>query len=157
MDNRNIEEQQMICIMKEKMKHLQQYTESLRIRSVLYGEEDTSLHIEDELVDYLHYTKSVIDCSKNTNYIYKNSVLDAMERKEKTKEILLKQDREAYILLYSMQELPKLEKELLQDLYIRKVNRKMIAHHQGDIVESTLNRRIRKALLHMYILFQQIS
>ena len=46
---------------KKEMLFLQRYAEELRLHSVLYEEDGRHLQIEDELVDYLHYTRSVLD------------------------------------------------------------------------------------------------
>ena len=57
----SIVNQQITQQIKKEMLFLQRYAEELRLHSVLYEEDGRHLQIEDELVDYLHYTRSVLD------------------------------------------------------------------------------------------------
>lgn len=40
-------------------------------------------------------------------------------------------------------------------MYVRGLERSLVLRHQGDIVESTLNRRLRRACLHLAALLHQ--
>ena len=82
-------------------------------------------------------------------------MLEAMERQRRARERVQKQDQKAYVLLQGILQLKDLEKELLLDLYVRGLERSLVLRHQGDIVESTLNRRLRRACLHLAVLLHQ--
>lgn len=143
--------------MKKKMKQLQKYTATLRLRSVLYDEESKTLEIQDNLVDYLNYTKSIIYCSSNRKVYYGNDpVLTAMEKRRKRQEDRKRQDKELYVLLLAMKQLPELEKNLLFDLYVRNLDKKVVEMRQGGIVESTLHRRLNRALEHLWEYLKEV-
>lgn len=127
-----VDEAQTIRNMKRQLLFLKQYTASLRLHSVLYGEDCVQLQVEDELSDYLNYTRSIVQTSRNGGYVHRDPVLDAMERQRRAREKVMEQ-----------------EKELLLDVYVRGLKRELVLRHQGDIVESTLNRRLRRACLHL--------
>lgn len=63
-------------------------------------------------------------------------------------------DHHAYQLLQTILQLPKQEKDLLLDMYVRGLDRRIIMLHQGDIVESTLYRRLQRAYQHVYELLR---
>lgn len=81
-----VDEAQTIRTMKRQLLFLKQYTASLRLHSVLYGEECVQLQVEDELSDYLNYTRSIVQTSKNGGYVHRDPVLEAMERQRRAKE-----------------------------------------------------------------------
>jgi|GEM_PF-3881212 len=60
-----VDEAQTIRNMKRQLLFLKQYTASLRLHSVLYGEDCVQLQVEDELSDYLNYTRSIVQTSRN--------------------------------------------------------------------------------------------
>ena len=130
-----VDEAQTIRNMKRQLLFLKQYTASLRLHSVLYGEDCVQLQVEDELSDYLNYTRSIVQTSRNGGYVHRDPVLDAMERQRRAREKVMEQEEQ--------------EKELLLDVYVRGLKRELVLRHQGDIVESTLNRRLRRACLHL--------
>ena len=150
-----VDENQTVHNMKRQLRFLKQYTASLRLHSALYGEESVQLQVEDELSDYLNYTRSIVQTSKNSSYVHTDPVLEAMERQRRARERVQKQDQKAYVLLQGILQLKDLEKELLLDLYVRGLERSLVLRHQGDIVESTLNRRLRRACLHLAALLHQ--
>ena len=135
-----VDEAQTIRNMKRQLLFLKQYTASLRLHSVL---------VEDELSDYLNYTRSIVQTSRNGGYVHRDPVLDAMERQRRVREKVMEQDQRAYVLLQGILQLEEQEKELLLDLYVRGLKRELVLRHQGDIVESTLNRRLRRACRHL--------
>lgn len=150
-----VDEAQTIRNMKHKLLFLKQYTASLRLHSVLYGEECVQLQVEDDISDYLNYTRSIVQTSKTSGYVHKDPVLEAMERQRRAKERVMEQDQRAYVLLQGILQLEEQERELLLDLYVRGLKRDLVLRHQGDIVESTLNRRLRRACLHLAALLHQ--
>jgi hypothetical protein len=143
--------------MKKKMKQLQKYTATLRLRSILYDESNRSLEVEDDLVDYLNYTKSIINCSSSRKTYYSGDpVLSAMEKRHKNQQERKKQDEDFYVLLLAIQQLPELERNLLFDLYVRNLDKKVIELRQGGIVESTLHRRLNRALEHLWEYLKEV-
>ena len=81
-----VDEAQTIRNMKRQLLFLKQYTASLRLHSVLYGEDCVQLQVEDELSDYLNYTRSIVQTSRNGGYVHRDPVLDAMERQRRVRE-----------------------------------------------------------------------
>lgn len=152
----NQKEKQIVLQMKKEMEFLKQYTQELRIHSALYSNNSSSLQIEDDVVDYLHYTKSIIHVSNDQQNHYE-PVLKAMERMDYVNNKKNERHLHAYVLLQIIMQLPVLEKELLLDLYVRNLNKKVILLHQGDIVESTLYRRLQRALLRAHKLYQTLE
>lgn len=142
--------------MKEELLFLQQYAAQLRLHSALYQEENVLLQVEDDLCDYLHYTKSILDVRQRTHKI-QEPVLQAMEQQSRKHAQTTSRSHHAYELLLAILQLPEKEKALLLDIYVRNQNRKIVQHHQGDIVESTLYRRLNRAYLHLYELLNNID
>ena len=66
-----VDEAQTIRNMKRQLLFLKQYTASLRLHSVLYGEDCVQLQVEDELSDYLNYTRSIVQTSRNGGYVHR--------------------------------------------------------------------------------------
>lgn len=151
MSTHNIDDKKTIAMMKQQMQFLKQYCAQLRLYSTLYEEHTTSLQVEDSLVDYLHYTSSIIHCN-TMNHTRKDPYLKAMERQEQRHLHETKQEKHVYELLQSIHHLKKQEADLLFDFYVRCYSRHVIMQRQGEIVESTLNRRLNQALLHLAIL-----
>lgn len=144
------QENEILKEMKLKMKRLQKYAAGLRLRSVLYDEGANALEVQDELIDYLNYTGSILHCSGKGGWIKKDVLLDAIQKQDMHKKRMQKQNEELYMLLQAMYQLPKQEQDLLFDLYVRGLDKKVILFRQGGIVESTLHRRKKKALLHLW-------
>lgn len=142
-----IDEKKTIAHMKDELLFLREYVAQMRLHSMLDEREDI-LKIEDNLVDYLHYTSSVINCSKQPRQ-QKNAYLQAMERQALKRQYKEQSANKVYTLLSAMEQLPASEKNLLQDRYIRNLSTKAIQMRQGDIVESTLHRRLHRAYLHL--------
>ena len=88
-----VDEAQTIRNMKRQLLFLKQYTASLRLHSVLYGEDCVQLQVEDELSDYLNYTRSIVQTSRNGGYVHRDPVLDAMERQRRAREKVMEQDQ----------------------------------------------------------------
>ena len=107
------------------------------------------------MVDYLHYTRSILHASEKQGYCNKGSaVINAMELQQKDKQKTAQKDRQAYILLEAIKQLKDMERDLLLDIYVKQVDKKLILQHQGSIVESTFHRRLRKACLHLSLTLQ---
>lgn len=139
-----------VKVMKKRLQFLKQYSAGLRLHSALYAEQGNELQVEDSLVDYLHYSKSILCANKKPTYGSKeNEILIAMEKQQKAKLKAEQRDQQAYILLEGIKQLHENEKQLLLDIYVKQLDRRIILHHQGDIVESTMHRRLRKACLHL--------
>ena len=100
-----VDEAQTIRNMKRQLLFLKQYTASLRLHSVLYGEDCVQLQVEDELSDYLNYTRSIVQTSRNGGYVHRDPVLDAMERQRRAREKVMEQDQRAYVLLQGILQL----------------------------------------------------
>ena len=126
--------------MKRQLLFLKQYTASLRLHSVLYGEDCVQLQVEDELSDYLNYTRSIVQTSRNGGYVHRDPVLDAMERQRRAREKVMEQDQRAYVLLQGILQLEEQEKELLLDVYVRGLKRELgiapSGRHCGKHAES---------------------
>ena len=122
--------------MKRELLFLKEYAKRLRLQSALYGEDTPPLLVEDELVDYMHYTKSIVHTGKGHKE-KKDAVLRAMEQRQRMRNRQLAQDEHAYILLQAILQLDVQKKELLIDMYVRDLPRAVILRHQGDVVEST--------------------
>lgn len=153
--NERINEAASIRAVKERMHFLKQYTASLRLHSILYAQDGEGLQVEDNLVDYLHYTRSMLRATEKQGYYEKgNAVLNAMELQARDKRKAAQKDRQAYILLEAIKQLKGLERDLLLDIYVKQVDKEIILRHQGNIVESTFHRRLRKACLHLAFLLQ---
>ena len=140
--------------MKGELLFLKQYAKRLRLQSALYGEETSSLQVEDELVDYMHYTKSIVHTGSGHKE-KQDAVLRAMEQRQRVRSQQLAQDERAYMLLQAILQLDKQKQELLLDMYVRGLPRPMILRHQGDVVESTLNRRLRRSYVQLAVLLKQ--
>lgn len=143
-------EKEIIVTMKKKLQGLSAYMAALRLRSVLYDETERVLEVQDDLSDYLQYTKSILSCRHHAHTYKEEPVLAAMQRREARKERLQKEEQEALLLLHGIDQLPPQEQSLLFDLYVRRYDRRVVMHRQGDIVESTLHRRLHRALLHLW-------
>ena len=144
---------EMIKEMKKEMLFLKAYIKKLRMYSVLYNDQFEPLKVEDQLTDYIHYTKSVIDCRRN-NHNYENPILKAMERLEIKRNQEEKAHAHAYLILSAIEQLSTKERNLLLDHYIREYNKEIICMRQGDIVLSTFYRRLDRALLHLYVILR---
>lgn len=136
--------------MKKRLQFLKQYTAGLRLYSAIYSQQGTELQVEDSLVDYLHYSKSILCANRKPTYGMKeNEILVAMEKQQKDKKKAEQRDYQAYILLEGIKQLHAKEKQLLLDIYVKQLDKRIILLHQGDVVESTMHRRVRKACLHL--------
>ena len=138
---------------KKELLFLKQYAANLRMHSALYGGKEEMLYVEDELVDYLHYTRSIIDCSHHPHH-YENPLLKAMIKKEQAQQLKKEQDYRAYMIMQALEQLEPLEKRLLMDVYIKSLPKSLILRHQGEVVESTYYRRLNKACIHLYELLE---
>lgn len=138
-----------VKLMKEHLIFLKKHVANYRIHNALYGIENENLLVEEDVCDYLQYTKSIINSTKQTFDDYHNPVLEDREQQKKVKQRLIEQDKKAYVLLQGILHLDKKERELLMDLYVRGLDRHIVLRHQGDVVNSTLDRRIRRACLHL--------
>lgn len=151
-----------IAYMKKHLAFLKQYSASKRLE----GYESEPIHtqqVEDGAIDYLQYTRSVIQVSSSVQVDQSGrKLLDAIQRKDEENKIRREEaeqrDKLAYRFLQGIALLEKMECELLQDIYVRGLERKVVLARHGYIVESTLNRRLAKAyvnlaiILHMEIL-----
>lgn len=130
--------------MKKRLLELQTYMRKLRLQSAIYDTNDVQLQVNDDLMDYMHYTKSVIDCRKRT-MVYEDPIVYAMDQQQKQQAYQRKQEFECLCLLKAIHQLPIIYRQLLLDYYVRGVHRFHIMQQLG-IVESTFYRRHQKAL-----------
>lgn len=144
-----VDKKNTIKVMKGHLNFLKKHVATYYIHNALYGGENQNLQVEEDICEYLQYTKNVVNNSKSTNDFYYNPILDVMEQQKKTKQRLIEEDKKAYFLLQGVLHLKKQERELLMDLYVRGLERQLVLRHQGDIVNSTLDRRIQRACLHL--------
>lgn len=149
----SVEKKEQIKEMKKEMKFLSAYLKKLRMYSNIYDEGFMPLKVEDKLSDYIHYTKSIIDC-RSRNVSNEDPVLKAMERLEIKKKREEKQHAHAYLILAAIEQLSIKDRTILLDFYIREYPKEYICQRQGAIVMSTLYRRIEKALLNLYPLLR---
>lgn len=141
------EEKMKIKYMQQRLIELKEYMRTLRLQSAIYDTKDEQLQVQDDLMEYVHYTKSVIDCRKRT-VIYEDPVLYAMEKQEQHHQYQKQQQFRFLCLLQAIYQLPSQDCQLLLDYYVRDVHRYQIMNHLG-IVESTFYRRHEKALLRL--------
>lgn len=140
--------------MKSEMKFLSGYVKNLRMYSILYDTQDQKgLMVNDSIMDYLHYTRSVIDCRKQ-NHVHNNPILVAMEEIEKQNSRLNSEHARAYLDLSAIEQLHNDQRQLLLDYYIRDLDKKVICQRCGDITRSTFYRRLNKALANLYDLLR---
>lgn len=145
----SVDKKKTIKVMREHLNFLKKHVATYYIHNALYGVENQNLQVEEDICEYLHYTKNVVNASKGVNDFYHNPILEATEQQKKTRQRLIDQDKKAYFLLQGILHLNKQERELLMDFYVRGLERQLVIRHQGDIVNSTLNRRIQRACLHL--------
>lgn len=142
-------------VMKQQMLFLKHYVASLRFHSVLYGEETQHLQVEDELVDYLHYSKSVIQAQRKKSYQEKeDAIVEAMMRQQKDQAYLAERDEHAYLLLQGIAQLENQDREALLNVYVRQIPMQTILLRQG-IVESTYHRHLQRAYVHLAIILHK--
>ncbi len=140
--------------MKNEMMFLKGYVKNLRMYSILYdNQEEKGLMINDSIMDYLHYTRSVIDCRKQ-NRVQNNPILIAMEQIEKQNSRISAEHARAYIDLSAIEQLHHNQSQLLIDYYIRDLDKEVICKRCGDITRSTFYRRLNKALASLYDLLR---
>ena len=145
----NVDKKKTIKIMKEHLDFLKKHFASYHIHHALYGEENQYLQIEEDICGYLDFAKDAIYASKKADAFYPNPIIETIELQQKIKQKLLEENKKAYFLLQGILHLKQQERELLMDLYVRGLERQLVLRHQGDIVNSTLNRRIQRACLHL--------
>lgn len=123
---------------------LKEYMRKLRLQSAIYDMEEEQLQVEDDIMEYIHYTKSMIDCRKRIT-VYENPIIYAIEQQEIKQANRRKYQFECLCVLKAIYQLPNLYKELLLDYYVRDLHRFQIMK-RFEIVESTFYRRHQKAL-----------
>lgn len=146
-----------IKAVKKELLFLKQYAANLRMHSAVYGKKDQMLYVEDELVNYLHYTRSIIDCTRGYHNNGENVIIEAMMKRDKIKRIRKEHDSRAYVLMKALEQLSPSENQLLTDVYIRSLPKKVILRHQGEVVDSTFYRRINKACYQLYLLLASMN
>ena len=148
-------DKQIIYFMKEEMEFLRRYTRQLRVQKSLYGQNVVELEANDDIMDYLSYTKSIIDVT-NTTRGSVEPAFEAMKRKQSVQVYLEKRNQHAYMLMQAIKGLDSKDRSLLLDVYVKNLDRKVILYRHGDIVESTYYRRLDKALLALYDLISNV-
>ena len=147
------DEEKMLQTLKQEMEFLRYYCANMRLKSLL-REKGEALQVEDDIMDYLHYSKSVISLKRQQGK-EENYVLSSMEKMQKHKEDLQSRDERAYILLGGIAQLKEQEAQLLLDVYVRQYDKKKILQRLGGVVESTYHRRLKKALLHLALVLKE--
>ncbi len=123
---------------------LKEYMRKLRLQSAIYDMEEEQLQVEDDIMEYIHYTKSMIDCRKRIT-VYEDPIIYAIDQQEKELANRKKHQFECLCVLKAIYQLPTMYSELLLDYYVRDLHRFQIMQRCG-IVESTFYRRHQKAL-----------
>lgn len=144
-----------IKFMKKELNDVKNYSATIRLQSILYGEYNEILQVEDEVSDYVHYTKSIVQASKTRYHDKKDVVLDAMMRQQRHHETMKLRDAQSYVVIQGIAQLEKKERELLFDIYVRQHSRAYIMNKEGGIVESTYHRRVKKAMLNLAIILHR--
>lgn len=144
------EEKEQINWVKQELLQLKDYVSKVHFYSTV---QQDSLRVEDDLVSYLHYTKSIVAVNETRNTRFE-PVLEAMEMQYRSRKEVSKLHQRMYAMLQAIDHLPSAEKELLVDIYIRGYDKKTIYRHQGQIVESTYYRRMNRACLHVFSYLQ---
>lgn len=144
-----------IKVMKKDLDYIKNYSANIRLQSILYGEYDEVLQVEDEVSDYLHYTKSIVYAGKTSSRDQNDVVINAMMRQQRHHETMKQRDAQAYIVLQGVAQLEKRERELLFDIYVRQYSRAHIMRKAGGIVESTYHRRVHKAMMNLAIILHR--
>lgn len=155
MQELKINRKRTVSYMKQEMEQLSHYCATLRLQSVLYGEDHTVLQVEDDITDYLHYSRSVVHIPRKPLKSLNEPVLEAILRKQRHSEIIQQRDANAYILLEGIVQLQDSQRQLLLDVYVRQLSRTQIMQQAGGIVESTYHRRLQKALIELAILLHR--
>lgn len=146
-----IDEKRTVHEMKNRLQYLKYYCANIRLHSVLYGDEQEELYVEDGVQDYLHYTKSIVHIDTKKTYLRHDPIVKAMAKQDQQKEALTRRDASAYVLLQGIAQLSQVERELLLDTYVRQLDRNVMMTKAGGIAESTYHRRLHKAILHLAI------
>lgn len=101
-----------------------------------------SLFNEPELINYLHYSKSIIDIShKNSNYSMDNKYLDIIEKND-VKAMQIKK------IISAIESLNKPERNVIKAKYIDHLSHTEICE-LFCISESTFKRRLSKGYIHL--------
>ena len=146
-----------INLVKKDLFFLKQYAANLRMHSALYGSKEQALYVEDELVNYMHYTKSIIECTSQPRNYDENPIIKAMMKREKLQALRKEQDYRAFVLMKALEQLSSLEKRLLIDVYVRSLPKQIVLRHQGEVVDSTYYRRLNKACQNLYQLLAAMN
>ena len=77
------DEEKMLQTLKQEMEFLRYYCANMRLKSLL-REKGEALQVEDDIMDYLHYSKSVISLKRHQGK-EENYVLSAMDKMQKHK------------------------------------------------------------------------
>ena len=145
-----ITEKEQINWVKQELLFLKDYVAKTHYYQMLEEQLQVDYQVqEDDLLSYLHYTRSIVSATKQARMRYE-PVLEAMQMQYQSKQQADYAHKRSYVLLQAMNQLPKKEKDLLGDIYIRQLDKKTIYRHQGEIVESTYYRRMNRACLHLF-------
>lgn len=106
---------------------------------------------QDDLINYVSYTKSIIQCSNASSIPQSTKLLEAMERQEEHQRQVkaLRERREMHCLwlLQGMEYLPEKEKTVLIYKYVERMSNAWICRRMNQISLSTLNRLHYKACI----------
>lgn len=144
-----IDQKATIAIMRQHLAFLYRYA------YLLENYEKDASYVEDESVlDYLSYTKSVIDIHPNqANVAQSTKLLQAIEKYDKQKEQkrLLREERRMRCLwlMQGILVLPEIEKKAMLYKYVHHMEHEQIIQRMHHISISTLHRVLKRAYINL--------
>lgn len=129
------------------------------LEQLYYYAQDLPQGVEESALSYMTYTSSVVYAGKKQKQGKGDEqILYAIEEKDRQRmlQCKLEEARKAIAseLLKGIASLPKKEKILLEDVYLRKRDKTMICYQMG-ISDSTLRRNLQTATYHLAILLHK--
>lgn len=102
---------------------------------------------EEDIMDYMQYSRSImnIQTAKISPF---NHVIQAMQKKENEKQRKQEREQQLQWICYGIQRLKEKERAYILERYIYHLDNKRIMEKYG-VVESTINRNIRKGCLNL--------
>lgn len=140
-----IDQKATLSIMRKHLLFLARYAYLLEMQEV------TEVMVEEEsLLNYLPYTKSIIDVQGKSSLSQSTKVILAMEKYDKQREQKRREREERRLrclwLMQGILVLPEVERKALLHKYVQHLSHEQITH-QMDISMSTLHRILKRACI----------